>query len=147
MYTDNRNGWFGPPGNNYPPAPPPNNAGQRLARYAPQPQEPPSVIAGRIIENPGEITPDEVPMNGSLSVFPLQDLSCILAKAWTDQGIMTVRYVPEKQLIQQRQPAATQVIIPDEFQNQVFQRLEAIEQALSKSSNKTQTKKEDKPNG
>ncbi len=146
MY-DNRNGWFGPPGNpNYPSAPPPNNVGQRLARYAPQPQEPPSVIAGRIINDPSEITPDEVPMNGSLSVFPLQDLSCILAKAWTDQGIKTVCYVPEKQLIQQRQTGPTQVIIPQDFQNNVFQRLEAIEQALSKPS-KAQIKKEEKPNG
>lgn len=149
MY-DPRPSWYGPSNYNPPPPTPPQNAGRQLSRYMPQSDTPPSVIAGRMIENPNDITPDEVPMNGSLSVFPMSDLSCIYAKGWTDKGIATVRYVPEKQIIEQRAPN-----LPSDFQNEIFRRLEAIERALTappqapvqQANTQLMTTKEDKADG
>lgn len=54
-------------------------------------------IPGRLVNNLDEITPQEVPMDGSVSLFPQSDYSCIYAKTWTKEGtIATVRYVPEQ---------------------------------------------------
>ena len=56
----------------------------------------PRTIPGRIVRSEGEITPNEVPMDGSVSLFPAADYSCITAKSWQPDGtIATVRYVPE----------------------------------------------------
>ena len=136
----NSNGWGYDPGPQTPP--PSQNAGQRLARFNSAPNQPPSALPGRIIQSPGDVMPDEVPMDGSLSVFPLADLSCIYAKGWTDNGITTVRYVPEQRVVEQAQRPA---VIPEDFRNEIFARLDAIEAALPKP--KQATKKEEKTNG
>ena len=64
-----------------------------------QPQQNPQMtrgISGRMVTNPSEITPQEVSMDGSISLFPQNDYSCIYAKAWHADGtIRTVRYIPE----------------------------------------------------
>lgn len=40
----------------------------------------PSMLPGRQVANADEITPQEVPMDGSVSLFPQQDYSAIYAK-------------------------------------------------------------------
>lgn len=56
----------------------------------------PGQIRGRVVQGDSEITPNDVPMDGSPSVFPTNDLSCIFVKQWNKDGtISTVRYVPE----------------------------------------------------
>ena len=53
-------------------------------------------LAGRVVKNEQEITPQEVAMDGSISLFPLGDYSCIIAKQWNSDGtIKTLRFVPE----------------------------------------------------
>lgn len=55
-------------------------------------------ITGRIVSSLEEITPNEVPMDRSVSFFPTSDYSCIYAKQWDSDGtIKTVKYVPEVQ--------------------------------------------------
>lgn len=55
-------------------------------------------LAGRIIRNPNEIMASEVPMDGRISLFPMEDYSSIYAKTWGPDGtIRAVRYVPEAQ--------------------------------------------------
>lgn len=125
------------------------SAGEMLSRYTSQPRQAPS-LEGRMIDSPKDITPDEVPMNGALAVFPLRDLSVIYAKAWTDNGITTVRYIPEETV--QVQPAPNSVFIPEDFKTEVFGRLDKIEQALMAQLSSTKpatksSKKEDIPNG
>lgn len=132
-------GWTGQNGASYGDPGYSQNAGQRLSRFNSNPQLP--TIVGRIIKDPGDIAPDEVPMNGDLSVFPQADLSCIYAKGWTDHGITTVRYVPEQRVVEEAQKPA---VIPEDFRRTLFERLDAIEAALPKSK---QMKKEDKPSG
>lgn len=149
--TENRWGGYDyrqPPGYppreyNYPQAP---SAGEALSRYSRKSSPQNTGLAGRVVESPRDIMPDEVPMNGSLALFPMKDLSVIYAKAWTDHGIDTVPYVPEQPV--QTQPAPNAVYIPEEFKADVFGRLDKIEQALAALAAKpTSKKKEEQPNG
>lgn len=57
----------------------------------------PTAIPGRLVASADEIMPQEVPMDGSVSLFPQNDYSCIYAKTWTKEGtIATVRFIPEQ---------------------------------------------------
>ena len=59
-------------------------------------------IPGRMIYSPDEIIPQEVPMDGSVSLFPMHDWSCVYGTWWTSNGqIQTVKFVleqPKKQI-------------------------------------------------
>ena len=63
-------------------------------------------IPGRLVNNLDEITPQEVPMDGSVSLFPQADYSAIYAKTWTKDGtIATVKFIPEQpQMEPQKSP-------------------------------------------
>lgn len=79
-------------------------------------------LHGRIIANPEEIKLNEIPMDGTASLFPMNDDSCIYAKAWGPDGkIETYRYI--------REDAEPQEKGPSEF-SQVMTRLDKIEQLL-----------------
>lgn len=53
-----------------------------------------SGIRGRIINSENEILPQEIPMDGTVSLFPMADFSCIFAKKWLSNGtIETQKYV------------------------------------------------------
>lgn len=62
----------------------------------------PRTIPGRMIYSPDEIIPQEVPMDGSVSLFPMHDWSCVYGKWWTSNGqIQMVKFVleqPKKQI-------------------------------------------------
>lgn len=52
-------------------------------------------VRGRIVTREEEITPNEVLMDGQVSLFPLADYSCIVAKLWDSNGQMqTFKFVP-----------------------------------------------------
>lgn len=80
-------------------------------------------ILGRMISNPNEITPQEVPMDGSISMFPMQDGSAVYGKFWDSNGqIKTIRFVPENvDQPQQQDPFAS-----------INTRLDSIEELLKK---------------
>lgn len=53
-------------------------------------------INGRYVQNPNEIRPGEIPMDGTVSFFPLSDNSAIIGKMWDQNGnIKEVRYLPD----------------------------------------------------
>lgn len=57
----------------------------------------PAKLPGRVVNDVSEIVANEVPMDGSVSLFPSKDYSVIYAKQWkADGNIQTVKYVPEK---------------------------------------------------
>lgn len=59
----------------------------------PQPQQL-AVLPGRAINNPDEVTPNEVPNDGRFGIFPMADNSAIYLKGWTSDGrIQTIKYV------------------------------------------------------
>lgn len=78
--------------------------GQTQQPYVPAPTYQPQTmnqprqqgILGHMISNPNEITPQEIPMDGSISLFPMQDGSAVIGKFWDNNGqIKTIRFIPE----------------------------------------------------
>lgn len=108
-------------------------------QYNPGLQQCPNMIYGRSVNSADEITPQEVPMDGSVSLFPQQDYSCIYAKTWTKDGtIATVKFVPEQpQAAPQKSPI-------EERLDRIDQRFDRLEKMLS---NRNKPKKPyNKPN-
>lgn len=69
-------------------------------RFDPRPYNQPMIQqnspAGRIIDNPTEIQPIEVPMTGEPVFFPMRDGSAVICKCWRSDGnLVTMRYIPE----------------------------------------------------
>lgn len=63
--------------------------------FAPQANQVPQ-ITGRYVSTVEEITPQEVSMGSTPSLFPLVDGTAIIAKQWANDGtIKTVRYTAE----------------------------------------------------
>lgn len=83
-------------------------------------------IPGRLVNNLDEITPQEVPMDGSVSLFPQADYSAIYAKTWTKDGtIATVKFIPEQpQMEPQKSPL-------EERLDRIDQRFDKLEKMLS----------------
>lgn len=86
-------------------------------------------IPGRLVNNLDEITPQEVPMDGSVSLFPQNDYSAIYAKTWTKDGtIATVKFVPEQSQIEpQKSPIKERL-------DRIDQRFDRLEKMLSNRS-------------
>lgn len=103
-----------------------------------------SSLSGRIINDPSEIVPEDIPMNGTSAIFPCSNGQYILVKTWDGnfnvKDTVYVRQDPPDQETQKR---------PSEFEI-VLGRLERIESMLtsqnSKSAGKTAPKKEEVKN-
>ena len=51
---------------------------------------------GMSIHDPADIKPMDIPMDGHMSFFPMDDYSCIYAKVWSNDGVLrTFRFFPE----------------------------------------------------
>lgn len=79
-------------------------------RFDPRPYNQPVVQqnppAGRVIDNPAEIQPIEVPMTGEPVFFPMRDGSAVICKCWRSDGnLVTMRYIPEQ--VEQASPDQT----------------------------------------
>lgn len=84
-------------------------------------------LSGRQVKSQSEIMPNEVSMDGSISLFPMSDYSAIYAKQWNSDGtINTVKFVPES-------TETTEKIDP---MAQITERLDRIEKMLAKSQYK-----------
>lgn len=121
-----------------------------LARYSStqQPQNTTSVIPGRIVGMPDEIKAQEIPMDGTLALFPRRDLSCIYAYQWVTDHVESVRYIPDVQQKQASSPAPVAAIIPDEFRSEIFNRLDKLESVVAAALQPvTSKKKEEKVSG
>lgn len=67
--------------------------------YQPQPVTQSGLLNGRFIQKPEDIKPNEISMDGSLSLFPQEDMSCIYVKTWDTSGqIRTIKFVKEEML-------------------------------------------------
>ena len=100
-------------------------------------------LAGKIITSMQDIKPNEIPTDGSPSIFPASDFSCIFVKAWGQDGnIQTVKYVPENQSNQQQSS--------NEF-GLIMEKLNSMEQYMQnnfvKNPNFQQNRKPNKEGG
>lgn len=58
--------------------------------------QPAYTLIGRVVNKQEDIIPNDVPMDGSYGIFPLQDRSKIFLKRWNSDGtITTEQYVKE----------------------------------------------------
>lgn len=110
--------------------------------WPPYQQQAPNIyrptIPGRTVNSIEEITPNDVPMDGTAGLYLLKDMSAVYAKAWNSDGtIQTVRYVPDTSK-QENKPDPMKIIL---------ERLDKIEELVSKKSQnfKPQNNKEVKP--
>lgn len=63
---------------------------------APQPVVKPMGITGRVVGSTDDIAVQDVPTDGTVAWFPMQDGSAVVGKRWTPDGnIATTRFVPE----------------------------------------------------
>lgn len=86
-------------------------------------------IFGRIVTSENDITPNEVPMDGTVSLFPLADYSKIFAKQWNPDGtIKTTVFVME---VPQEESSRTPT-----FEEEVFRRFDSIEKKLNSRGGK-----------
>lgn len=85
-------------------------------------------IRGRVVNSDQDIMPNEVPMDGSLILFPTSDYACIYAKQWdrNGNGIITVKYIPE--VVQEE--VKTEEVIPNEALVSINERLDEIQSML-----------------
>lgn len=93
--------------------------------YTPQPQpqqsplqsyqQRPPIIPGRVVTDINEVTPNEIPMDGRVSLFPKNDYSCIYAKdakiaeqaaAIQALNLAASQAAQNQYLVQQLRPAA-----------------------------------------
>lgn len=100
-------------------------------------------VNGRIVKSENEIMPNEIPMDGSISLFPLTDYSKIVAKQWNSDGtISTVEFSPVKTEETTSEP---------KFEESVMKRFDNLEAILTSRSNKRYTsenaKKKEAENG
>lgn len=122
---------------------------QNQVQFPPQSQQttkPTAIpVNGRFVESLNEVAPNEVSMDGSVSLFPLRDCSRIYARAWTSNGtIQTVEYIP---VINNGDGQSS---AQNDISAEILSRLEAIEKKLDKKPyygkkpyNKQREKKED----
>lgn len=83
---------------------------------------PKQTIFGKVVQNESQITPNDVPMDGTIAMFPLQDFSKIIAKQWTPNGlIQTLEYLPAN--TKDDNPTVTL----DEVMSHMDERLDQIE--------------------
>ena len=131
---------------------------------AQQPQQPqqqfqqmPMGISGRVVPNAEAIAANDVPMDGSVAFFPMQDMSQILAKSWNADGtIKTVIYKPFVETPTNLSTANERlnVGLSDDVTQAFMQRFDDIsnkisqlEQSLTKPLTKTSTSKTKKEAG
>ena len=70
----------------------------------PQPQTY-QVLPGRMINNPDDVKPNEVPNDGSFGIFPMADNSAVYLKGWTSNGtIQTLKFVQAVETTTAQQP-------------------------------------------
>lgn len=114
-------------------------------------------INGKVVQNPDNIAANDVPMDGSVAFFPMQDMSQILAKSWNADG--TIRTIIFKPVLDENPnnllhtEEKFQINLSDDITqafmkrfDDIEKRLDNFETSLNKSSTKSpnsKTKKEE----
>ena len=130
--TNNNNNWSNFQNGYQQPQPPtyypytPNWNRPVMTNQAPvQNQQINGTLPGKVITNLQEVRPNEVPMDGSASIFPMNDFSSIYVKAWGPDGnIQTFKFIPDVTTNKEVDRG------PSEF-DKIMERLDSIEKRLS----------------
>jgi hypothetical protein len=109
-----------------------------------QPQFVPVQIHGHTIKDENtEIAPNDVPMDGTVSLFPTENYSCIFAKHWNKDGkITTTKFVPV--------PMDEDYVPTPGFEDEMRSRMDELKQLIQqerRSYNKKPNYNRNKQNG
>lgn len=125
---------------------PQNQAGQQQQipqlsqtnRNASQPQ---SFLIGKLIQSPDDILAKDVLMDGTISLFLMHDLSCVIARQWNPvkNKVDEVRYILDRG--QERSGNGYEILSP------IMERLDSIEGMLKKGQYKKTYQKSYKKGG
>lgn len=100
-------------------------------------------IPGRFVNVIEEVVPNEVPMDGTIGLFPTKDLTKIYAKAWNNDGtISTVEYIAKQKEDPQKEPDKFQELAV-KLESSINCRFDSLEKLLT-SKQKTIKKEEPK---
>lgn len=117
-------GWSMPSGEAYNYTPQQNSVPNSFR----QAQSAPCNIRGKFADSPSAITPQDVPMDGSVGVYPIRDGSAIYIKAWQQDGtIKTIKYIPEDSV-----PELSRKITTLEDLEERVKKLESLNRKTSK---------------
>lgn len=96
----------------------------------------PSYLPGRIVNSPDEVRASEIPMDGTVAVFPSSDYSYVVLKAWNSNGSI------QTEIYQHVNPNASKEEDNrfEEFKMSLNERLERIEKMLASTQNSKQPK-------
>lgn len=103
-----------------------------------QPQDNVSTIRARYINSPEDIQLGEVPMDGSMPLFMMNDRSAIVGKYWDkDAQLKTVRYLPEivQEPVNQPQVPVVQTVIDPDISNRLDKLESLVQKCLTAVSN------------
>ena len=96
-------------------------------------QPPVRPLVGKWVDSFNDIKPQDVPMDGSMCFFPLNDYSCVYAMVWGNDGqIKPYRLVPEKEQPQvQQEPISDPVKeVLNGFTSSMYNRMDALERRI-----------------
>lgn len=103
--------------------------------------QPKNPIAGRIVSSADEIAANEVPMDGTVALFPVQDGSLIYARQWNNNGtISTVEYAPVQKPADAEEAAETPTLM--DIMDQLSDIEDLIKQQKKPAPKRTTEKKE-----
>lgn len=114
----------------------------------PQPLQSPSYIVGRFVQSPDDIKASEVPMDGTITVFPLLTGKHVITKWWDQNGKLNQNvYVLQEEA--QTKDSQPQPMFPFyQLQASVNARFDSLEKLIKKNNrpyyNNNNKKKEDK---
>lgn len=95
-------------------------------------QNPNQIHMGRMVNDPSEISAQDVSMDGTMTLFPKSDGSAIYGRAWQPNGgIAEIRFVPEQTNNTQNQQQDPFVLIMDELSD-IKDELDNVKSALHK---------------
>lgn len=100
-------------------------------------------IPGRFVNSPSDISPNEIPTDGTLCLFPKSDYTCVYARQWGQNGIIEATFVPENREL----PQQTIVQQPTVDLSEIKERLDNIEKALKRRPQYSKRKDQSEKNG
>lgn len=98
-------------------------------------------LVGKVVNDVSMVSPNDVPMDGSIAIFPKGDMTEIYCKQWKQDG--TIQTVVYKPILDQNQSEATNIPQMDfnalnegvrALRQDILARLDAIEKSVSKPS-------------
>lgn len=99
---------------------------------------------GNFVNQANDINPALIPGDGTLCLFPQSDYQAIYAKQWTNNGLISVRYIPENSV---PKPENENASGNTALLNEILYRLDGIEKKMNSGKRPYSKPKVRRPEG